>query len=102
VAVGFLGKRENSSAASGVCWSFRAPYVQKKGQQLQCEGEGVDPGTKVLKVWGRQLRLIVSPMLGAREYAIVIRCVLIGASPSARRRVSSKIVWMSILEGSCG
>jgi hypothetical protein len=65
--------------------------VQKKGQQLQCEGEGVDPGTKVLKVGGRRLRLTVSPMLGAREYAIVMRFVPIGASSSAERRVSSNI-----------
>ncbi len=65
--------------------------VQKKGQQLQCEGEGVDPGTKVSKVWGRRLRLTVSPILGAREYAIVMRFVPMGASSSAGRRVSSKI-----------
>ena len=75
--------------------------VQKKGQQLQGEGEGVDPGTKVSKVWGRRLRLTMSPILGALEYAIVLRFVPMGASSSAGRRVSSNIVWMSILEGSC-
>ena len=101
----------NSSAAPGVARNYRVtsvkkPFcglepwnraavplaqVQKKGQQLQGEGEGVDPGTKVSKVWGRRLRLTVSPILGAREYAIVMRFVPMGASSSAGRRVSSKI-----------
>ena len=65
--------------------------VQKKGQQLQGEGEGVDPGTKVSKVGGRRLRFTVSPILGAREYAIVIRFVPMGASSSAGRKVLSNI-----------